>query len=130
MYENDASHLPQQLSTFAAIGWTDNKGVPNTPQLWFRRADPLEAGDAEKIVAFMRELHRNAYGTDRTLTRTRLLRDAERAQRNEPALGLLRLPGKRGRSRAGVSQILLDGCAGRGPGRRVLHRRGPTAVMA
>ena len=84
VYENDASHLPQQLSTFAAIGWTDNKGVPNTPQLWFRRADPLEAGDAEKIVAFMRELHRNAYGTDRNLDPDALLRDAGRAQRMSP----------------------------------------------
>ena len=84
VYENDASHLPQQLSTFAAIGWTDNKGVPNTPQLWFRRADPLEAGDAEKIVAFMRELHRNAYGTDQNLDPDALLRDAGRAQRMSP----------------------------------------------
>ena len=84
VYENDASHLPQQLSTFAAIGWKDNKGVPVTPQLWFRRADPLDAGDAEKIVSYMRELHRNAYGTDKNLDPDALLADAARAQRMSP----------------------------------------------
>ena len=84
VYENDASHLPQELSTFASIGWTDNKGVPNTPQIWFRRADPMDAGDADKIVAFMRELHQNAYGTDAGLDPTTLLADVERAQRISP----------------------------------------------
>lgn len=84
VYENDASHLPQQLSTFASIGWTDNKGVPTTPQIWFRRADPMDTADADKIVAFMRELHRNAYGTDAHLDPDALLRDIERAQRMSP----------------------------------------------
>lgn len=84
VYENDASHLPQQLSTFASIGWTDNKGVPTTPQIWFRRADPMDTADADKIVAFMRELHRNAYGTDEALDPDALLRDVERAQRMSP----------------------------------------------
>ena len=84
VYENDASHLPQELSTFASIGWTDNKGVPNTPQIWFRRADPMDAGDADKIVAFMRELHKNAYGTDAGLDPATLLADVERAQRVSP----------------------------------------------
>ncbi|HJC12877.1 MAG TPA: histidine phosphatase family protein, partial [Candidatus Agathobaculum intestinigallinarum] len=73
VYENDASHLPQQLSTFASIGWTDNKGVPTTPQIWFRRADPMDTADADEIVSFMRELHRNAYGTDANLDPDALL---------------------------------------------------------
>lgn len=84
VYENDASHLPERLSTFAAIGWKDNKGVPETPQLWFRRADPMDAGDADKIVAFLRELHRNAYGTDAHLDPDALLADVARAQRVSP----------------------------------------------
>ena len=84
VYENDASHLPERLSTFAAIGWKDNKGVPETPQLWFRRADPMDAGDAGKIVAFLRELHRNAYGTDANLDPDALLADVARAQRVSP----------------------------------------------
>ena len=84
VYENDASHLPQALSTFASIGWTDNKGVPTTPQIWFRRADPMNAADAEKIIAFMRELHRNAYGTDAGLQPDALLHDVVRAQQVSP----------------------------------------------
>lgn len=27
VYENDASHLPQEYSTFASIGWTNTKGI-------------------------------------------------------------------------------------------------------
>lgn len=84
VYENDASHLPAELSTFASIGWTNNKGVPNTPQLYFRRADPMDEADAAKIVAFMRELHRNAYGTDAGLDSAALLADVMRAQRVSP----------------------------------------------
>ena len=84
VYENDASHLPQELSTFASIGWTDNKGVPTTSQIWFRRADPMDEGDAAKIVAFMRELHKNAYGTDAGLDPAALLADVARAQRVSP----------------------------------------------
>ena len=41
VYENDASHLPQEYSTFASIGWTNTKGIPASPQIWFRRADTL-----------------------------------------------------------------------------------------
>ena len=67
-----------------SIGWTDTKGVPTTPQIWFRRADPMDTADADKIVAFMRELHRNAYGTDEHLDPDALLRDVERAQRMSP----------------------------------------------
>ena len=84
VYENDASHLPQELSTFASIGWKNTKGVPVSPQIWFRRADPRNPQDVDKIVAFMRELHRNAYGTDENLDPEALLRDIERAQQVSP----------------------------------------------
>lgn len=84
VYENDASHLPQELSTFASIGWKNTKGVPVSPQIWFRRADPSNPQDVDKIVAFMRELHRNAYGTDENLDPEALLRDIERAQQVSP----------------------------------------------
>ena len=84
VYENDASHLPQELSTFACIGWKNAKGIPVSPQIWFRRADPMDAGDARKIVAFLRELHRNAYGTDANLDPDALLADVARAQRVSP----------------------------------------------
>ena len=84
VYENDASHLPQELSIFASIGWKNTKGVPISPQIWFRRADPRNPQDVDKIVAFMRELHRNAYGTDENLDPEALLRDIERAQQVSP----------------------------------------------
>lgn len=84
VYENDASHLPAELSTFASIGWKDSRAMPSTMQLWFRRADPLDKGDADKIVAFMRELHRRAYGTDAGLDPDALLRDVARAQKVSP----------------------------------------------
>ena len=84
VYENDASHLPVELSTFASIGWTNHKGVPNTPEIWFRRADPLNSGDAEKIVGYTRELHRNAYGTDANVHPDALLEQVAQALRVSP----------------------------------------------
>ena len=61
VYWNDASHLTEELSTFASIGWTNVKGSPSTAQLWYRPYDP--AADEALFLDFMRELHRNAYGT-------------------------------------------------------------------
>ncbi len=61
VYWNDASHLSEALSTFASIGWTNVKGAPSTAQLWFRGYDP--AHDEPLFLDYMRELHRNAYGT-------------------------------------------------------------------
>lgn len=61
VYWNDASHLPEELSTFASIGWTNVKGSPATAQLWFRPYDP--SAEREQFLEFMRELRRNAYGT-------------------------------------------------------------------
>ncbi|MDO4270636.1 MAG: bifunctional histidine phosphatase family protein/GNAT family N-acetyltransferase [Eubacteriales bacterium] len=84
VYENDASHLPAALSTFASIGWTDNKGVPNTPQIWFRRADPMDEGDAAQLVRFMRELHQNAYGSESGLHPDQLLADVAEMQKISP----------------------------------------------
>ena len=84
VYENDASHLPQEYSTFASIGWTNTKGIPASPQIWFRRADPKNPQDVDKIVGFMRELYKNAYGTDANLDPDALIRDVERAQKVSP----------------------------------------------
>ena len=84
IYQNDASHLPAELSTFASIGWTNNKGQPTTLQLWFRRADPLDKADAEKIVHFMREIHKNAYGTDLGVHPDEILSHIEELQRISP----------------------------------------------
>ena len=40
-------HLPEELSTFAAIGWKDNKGLPTTVQVWFRDYNPDDKADNE-----------------------------------------------------------------------------------
>ena len=45
VYWNDATHLPEQLSTFASIGWKDNKDVPKNVQLWFREANLDDPAD-------------------------------------------------------------------------------------
>lgn len=63
VYWNDASHLPQELSTFAAIGWKDSKGVPQTLQLWFRDYNPEDAADRALLLEFARDFYENAYGT-------------------------------------------------------------------
>ncbi len=84
VYENDASHLPEELSTFASVGWKNKTGMPETLQMWFRRADPLDKQDSERLVAYMRELHRCAYGTDAGLEPDILLQDMLEAQRVTP----------------------------------------------
>lgn len=64
VYENDASHLPEELSTFASIGWTNAKGMPASAQIYFRAVNPDDAGDAAQLISFSREIYRCAYGTD------------------------------------------------------------------
>ena len=54
VYANDASHLPEALSTFASIGWKDNKAEPETPQLWFRRFEPRNPADGELLLSLAR----------------------------------------------------------------------------
>lgn len=81
-YWNDASHLPEDLSTFASIGWRDNKQVPANVQLWFRPYDPQCAADRALFVDFLRGHYKNAYGMDEIPDK------AERLQRAEAALAL------------------------------------------
>lgn len=78
-YWNDASHLPEALSTFASIGWRDNKGIPAHVQIWFRPYDPQSAADRTLLVDFLREHHQNAYGTDKNLDEAERLRQADAA---------------------------------------------------
>lgn len=63
IYWNDASHLPQELSTFALIGWKDTKGAPQTVQAWFRDYDPSSEADRALVLDYARDFYRNAYGT-------------------------------------------------------------------
>lgn len=61
-YWNDASHLPEQLSTFASIGWTNNKGVPASVQIWFKPVDLDNPSEAETVLRFARQQYTCAYG--------------------------------------------------------------------
>lgn len=78
-YWNDASHLPQELSTFASIGWSDNKGIPSTVQVWFRPYDPQSADDRALLLQFVHEQYRSAYGTDALLDEAAKLAQADAA---------------------------------------------------
>lgn len=78
-YWNDASHLPQELSTFAAIGWKDRKGLPANIQMWFRNYDPQSADDRALLLDFVREQYRSAYGDASLLDEDAKLAQADRA---------------------------------------------------
>lgn len=56
-YWNDASHLPEKLSTFAAIGWKDNKGMPTTVQIWFKEYNPEDKNDNELLIKLAKQEH-------------------------------------------------------------------------
>jgi len=84
VYENDASHLPQSLSTFASVGWKNKTGMPETAQLWFRRVDLRSPEECNMAVRFMRELRRSAYGSAGGLDDDALLSDMLEAQRVSP----------------------------------------------
>lgn len=78
-YWNDASHLPEELSTFAAIGWKDNKGMPTTVQVWFRNYNPDDKNDNELLLSFIREQYNCAYGTTQKLDENEKLLKARKA---------------------------------------------------
>lgn len=78
-YWNDASHLPQELSTFASIGWSDNKGIPSTVQVWYRPYDPKNADDRALLLSFAHEHYKSAYGTDEMLDDAAKLAQADAA---------------------------------------------------
>jgi len=82
VYENDASHLPAELSTFSAIGWKDTVSVPESLQLWFRRVDPLEPNDAQLFLQYMQFASKEGYAVD--CEPSELLSAVERAQRVSP----------------------------------------------
>lgn len=78
-YWNDASHLPEELSTFAALGWSNNKGLPISLQMWYRPYDPQDADDRALLLSFVREQYRNAYGSDALLDEAAKLQQAAAA---------------------------------------------------
>ena len=67
VYWNDASHLPEQFSTFASIGWKDNKCIPKTTQIWFRDVDLNDPADQALLRRWAREFYMSAYGSTELL---------------------------------------------------------------
>ncbi len=84
VYWNDASHLPQELSTFAALGWKDSKGMPSSREMWFRPYDPDSEPDRALLLSFVREQYRSAYGSDTKLDETAKLQQARTAAQAAP----------------------------------------------
>lgn len=88
IYWNDASHLPEELSTFAHLGWKDPKGMPKTTQLWFRDYDPHSQSDRETVLSFAREFYRSAYGAPEKLDADAFLADTDAMARTPRAVTL------------------------------------------
>ncbi len=107
VYESDASHLPEDLSTFASVGWKNKTGMPENVQLWFRRADPLDGKDAETLEGFMRELHLSAYKTDKGLKPDKLIPEMLEAQKASPRAVVF---GCLERSEEAVALVYLKAC--------------------
>lgn len=73
VYWNDASHLPEELSTFRAIGWTDHKAVPVSPQIWFQSVNLQDPAHRQALLAFARQKFKSAYGSCQKLDETEYL---------------------------------------------------------
>lgn len=75
-YWMDASHLPEELSTFASIGWTDRKkGAPESIQIWFRPYDPASADDRAFLEECAKQFYQEAYGSTDTLDLGRFIEE-------------------------------------------------------
>ncbi len=100
-YWNDASHLPEELSTFASIGWKDNKGMPTTVQVWFREYNPDDKNDNELLMHFAREQF--IYGLLDNLDEETILNKARKAsEKSKRAVSFAMLNDKP------ISLIFLD----------------------
>lgn len=62
IYWNDASHLPEALSTFAKIGWTNSRGIPTSVQIWYRPYQPDVVEDQALLLKFAQELNQTYHG--------------------------------------------------------------------
>lgn len=63
-YRNDNSHMPQQLSTFYNLKWSDDKDVPASPQMWFRPVNWDDKADKKQALEFFHEIYYPTYGKD------------------------------------------------------------------
>lgn len=63
-YANDNSHLPQELSTFASLKWSNSVDVPVSPQMWFRPVNFDDPADRDKAIAYFHLIYYPTYGAD------------------------------------------------------------------
>lgn len=77
IYWNDAAHLPEALSTFAKIGWTNHRGLPTSAQAWYRPYEPDSQEDRALLLTFARDLYQNAYGSTEMLDEEAWLADTD-----------------------------------------------------
>lgn len=61
-YQNDNRHLPQTLSTFASLKWSEDKDVPVSPQLWYRPVDLENVAECSVMLHLYGEMLRSVYG--------------------------------------------------------------------
>lgn len=80
VYMNDASHLPQELSTFASIGWKDVKGAPASPQIWFKAVDLESESDRAALLGFAKQKYESAYGNANGLDAENYIEDTRQMQ--------------------------------------------------
>lgn len=83
VYMNDASHLPEELSTFASVGWKNPKGVPVSPQIWFRNVDLENEEDIKYLIDFAKLKYQNAYGNSDNLDETEYINQTRLMQLKE-----------------------------------------------
>lgn len=64
-YRNDNSHMPEELSTFACLKWSNDKDVPASPQMWFRPVNWDDPEDKKQALEFFHVIYWPTYGKDR-----------------------------------------------------------------
>lgn len=63
-YRNDNSHMPEELSTFSSLKWSDSKDVPISPQMWFRPVHWDNDTDRTLALTMFHEIYWPTYGKD------------------------------------------------------------------
>lgn len=83
-YQNDNSHVPQALSTFASLKWSGDKDVPVSPQLWYAPVDLSSDTERGAMLHLYGEMLRSMYGAAE-FGEGELLASAQAAQQVDPS---------------------------------------------
>lgn len=70
-YQNDASHLPDEYSTFHRLSWSNSKEAPSSAQIWFR---PIDFDtEADTALNYVEDIYQIAYGSAHLLDKEHML---------------------------------------------------------